>query len=141
MLDRAVPGVRPLDAFPGDLDDARKLGGQLSLVGFDARDQGLYVCGACAITGVTEFGLVEHGCGASKGTSGGPLMTVSPHGACEVVAMQVVEDPRARDGDALDAANANKAVSAQTFIADARKVRDLLDRGLGAIQIKKTIGR
>ena len=140
VLDRAVPGARPLEAFQGGLEELRRLDGRLSLVGFDLRDDLPHACDTCSVAGSDDFGLVRHDCGASKGTSGGPLMTTVARGVCEVVAMQVGIDPRARDGDAFDGSNANVAVSERSFLPDALKVRDLLSRGLGAVQIKRTLG-
>jgi len=141
VLDRPIPGVRPLDGFSGDLDEARKFAGRLSLIGFDARDDVAYACEACSITGINKFGLVEHDCGASKGTSGGPLLTSRAYGACEVVAMQVIQDPRAQDGAAFDGSNGNMAVSGRSFVDRAIRVKDLLDRGLGTVQIKKAMSQ
>jgi hypothetical protein len=139
VIDRPVPGVRPFDGFSGDLDEAPKFAGRISLIGFDIRDDIAYACEACSITGINEYGLMEHDCGASKGTSGGPLMTSRPYGACEVVAMQVIQNPRARNGDAFDGSNGNMAVSGRSFLGDAIRVKDLLDRGLGTVQIKKAL--
>jgi len=140
VLDRAVPGVRPLEAFAGDFAGIRKLDGRLSLVGFDFRDDLLHACEACSVTGVDQSGLVRHSCGGSKGTSGGPLMTTVARGVCEVIAMHVAEDTRAHDGDVFDASKANLAVDGRNFSSDALKVRELLDRGLGAVQIKRALG-
>ncbi|HVM81549.1 MAG TPA: hypothetical protein VMU06_21185 [Stellaceae bacterium] len=139
VLDRAIPGARPLEAFSGGLDDLPRLDGRLSLVGFDLRDDLPHACEACSVTGIDDFGLVRHSCGASKGSSGGPLMTVVSRGVCEVFAMQIGEDPRARDGDIFDGSNANVAVSSRSFLPDAITVRNLLQRGLGAVQIKRAL--
>lgn len=139
VLDRPVPGVRPLDGFSGDLSEARKFDGRLSLIGFDSRDDVAYACEACSIAGINKYDLVEHDCGASKGTSGGPLMTSNAYGACEVIAMQIIQDPSARDGDAFGGSNGNMAVYSRSFIDDALRVKDLLDRGLGTVQIKKSM--
>ena len=139
VLDRPVPGVRPLDGFSGDLSEARKFDGRLSLVGFDVRDDIAYVCESCSIAETDKYGLVEHDCGAGKGTSGGPLMTSNVYGACEVIAMQIIQHPGARDGEAFDGSNGNMAVYSRGFIDDALRVKDLLDRGLGTLQIRKAM--
>ncbi|HYC14782.1 MAG TPA: hypothetical protein VEC75_11055, partial [Stellaceae bacterium] len=139
VLDRTVPGIRPLQAYSGHADQFRGLAGRLSLVGFDLRDELPHACEACSIMETDRFGLVHHDCGASKGTSGGPLMLSVTRGACEVVAMQVAEDPRARDGDAFDLSKANIALSDELFLGDAVRVKELLERGLGAVQIKRTL--
>jgi len=139
VLDRLVPGIRPLQAYSGRVDQIQGLSGRLSLVGYDLRDELPHACEACSIASIDQFGLVHHDCGASKGTSGGPLMISVARGACEVVAMQVGEDPRAHDGDAFDASKANIAVSDELFLGDAVRVKELLERGLGAVQIKRTL--
>jgi len=139
VLDGPIPGVRPLQQFVGDSSTAQKLGNRFSLIGFDAHEDTARVCAACSIAKLNDFGMIEHNCGASKGTSGGPLLTTNPYGGCEVVGMQVIQDPRARDGEVFDGKKPNMAVDAKSFIDDALKVRDLLSQGLGIAQIRKTM--